>query len=151
MYKINRKLEYSLVALKHMSGKNHPALTTAKEVAETYQIPFDATARALQHMAQSGLLRVEHGASGGYSLSRDLSIITLHDLMNFVEGPRSLAKCLGSEESCEIEKSCNIKSPIQFLNERLTQFYQSVSLRELLEQGSETSTTNLQTGRLQNV
>lgn len=135
MQKINRKVEYSLVALKHMSAKPSGTLTSAKEIAETYGIPFDATARALQHMAQSGLLKVEHGAAGGYTLIRDLSIITLHDLMNVVEGPRAIARCMDEEEVCDLEQGCNIRKPIQFLNERLTSFYQSISLREVLETG----------------
>lgn len=139
MVKMNRKVEYSLVALKHMSTKPQGTLTSAKEISETYELPFDATARALQHMAQSGLLRVEHGAAGGYCVARDLSIITLHDLINIVETPKPLAKCMDAEDSCELEKSCNIKSPMSFLNERLKQFYQGISVRELLDQADESA------------
>lgn len=135
MNRMNRKLEYSLMALKHMSHKQPGTLTTAKEISEKYQTPFDATARALQYMAQNGLLRAEHGATGGYALNRDLSIITLHDLMNIVEGPRTIAKCLSVDEKCEIQGDCNIQSPIHFLNQKVTAFYQSLSLIEVIQSG----------------
>lgn len=134
MNRINRKLEYSLVALRHMSQKVPGTLTTAKEVSETYQTPFDATARALQHMAQHGLMRSEHGASGGYVLVRDLSAVSLHDLMNIIEGPRPIAKCISGEEKCEIEGHCNIKSPIHLLDRKLTEFYRTLSIHELIGQ-----------------
>ena len=72
MNKLGRKLEYSLMALKHMSLKGPGELTSAKEVADRYRTPFDATARVMQMMAARGLLRSEQGAQGGYQLSREL-------------------------------------------------------------------------------
>lgn len=132
MNKINRKLEYALMALRHMSQKIPGELTTAKEVSESFQTPFDATARVMQAMAGRGLLKVEHGAAGGYQITKDLSKITLHDLVEIIEGPTALVKCLHKEEPCDIQGTCNIVSPITNLNRRLTEFYKSVTLRDLL-------------------
>jgi Rrf2 family transcriptional regulator, nitric oxide-sensitive transcriptional repressor len=134
MNKLNRKLEYSLMALKHMSLKNPGDLTTAKEVSESYQAPFDATARVMQMMAGHGLLKSEQGALGGYQITQDLSKLNLHELIEVIQGPTKIAKCLqhGDAGGCEIKKSCNIISPVVALNQRLTDFYKSVSVRELL-------------------
>jgi Rrf2 family nitric oxide-sensitive transcriptional repressor len=132
MNKLNRKLEYSLMALKHMSRKAPGELTSAKEVADSYSAPFDATARVLQLMAQRGLLRSEQGSSGGYQITKDLSKITLHELMEVIQGPTQIAKCLHKEEPCELQKSCNIISPVTTLNNKLNQFYQNLTLRELI-------------------
>jgi Rrf2 family nitric oxide-sensitive transcriptional repressor len=132
MNKLNRKLEYSLMALKHMSRKAPGELTSAKEVADSYSAPFDATARVLQLMAQRGLLRSEQGSNGGYQITKDLSKITLHELMEVIQGPTQIAKCLHKEEPCELQKSCNIISPVTTLNNKLNQFYQNLTLRELI-------------------
>lgn len=132
MNKINRKLEYALMALRHMSQKIPGELTTAKEVSESFQTPFDATARVMQAMASRGLLKVEHGAAGGYQITKDLNKVTLHDLVEIIEGPTALVKCLHKEEPCDIQGTCNIVSPITNLNRRLTDFYKSVTLKELL-------------------
>jgi len=120
------------MALKHMSQKMPGELTTAKEVSETLRTPFDATARVMQVMAQKGLLKSEHGAFGGYQITKDLAKVTLFDLIQFVEGPTAIVKCLQKEEPCEIRGQCNIISPIQNLNTRMKDFYQSVSLKEIL-------------------
>jgi len=132
MNKLNRKLEYSLMALKHMSVKRPGELTTAKEVSESYKSPFDATARVMQAMAQKGLLKSEQGASGGYQITKDLSKVTLHELMGVIQGPTKIAKCMHKQEPCEMQKSCNIISPITNLNQKLNEFYQNVTLRDLL-------------------
>ena len=136
MNRLNRKVEYALIALKHMSGKEHSELSTAKEIAERYGCPFDATARVLQIMASEGWLQVEHGACGGYSLSADLQELSFKALIDLIQGPSFIAKCQhdkGSKsERCEIQHHCNIISPIQTLNRKLAEFYSSLSLRELL-------------------
>lgn len=135
MTRIHRKLEYSLLALQHMSEKPHGSLSTAKEVAEKFAAPFDATARVLQLLAQKGVLRSEQGANGGYALARDLAQLNLEELMGFIQGPLQIAKCLQGEEPCEIRSSCSIVAPIDFLNQRLGHFYRSISVAELLAVG----------------
>lgn len=120
------------MALKHMSVKNAGELTTAKEVAEAYHAPFDATARVMQIMAQHGLLKSEQGAFGGYALSRALNEVSMEDLISMIQGPTKLAKCMNDEEPCEIQKSCNIISPIHHLNKKLNHFYRNLTVSELL-------------------
>jgi Rrf2 family nitric oxide-sensitive transcriptional repressor len=133
MNKINRKLEYALMALKHMSQKIPGELTTAKEVSESFKTSFDVTARVMQQMAQKGgILRAEYGANGGYQITKDLAKVSIHNLMEIVEGPSAIVKCLHNEGPCEIQETCNIVSPLNSLNEKLNDFYKSVSLKELL-------------------
>lgn len=133
MNKINRKLEYALMALKYMSQKIPGELTSAKEVSDAFHTPFDATARVMQQMAQKGgFLRAEYGASGGYQITKDLAKVSIHDLVEVIEGPTALVKCLHKEAPCEIQGTCNIVSPITNLNHKLNDFYKSVSLKDLL-------------------
>ena len=137
MNKINRKVEYALIALKHMRSKAPGELTTANEVCSLYGSPFDATARALQVLAQKGVLKSEHGARGGYVITRDLSRVSFFELMEMILGPVAVAKCVhhaanGGEGACEIRETCNIVSPMQSLNKRLLDFYRGLSVGELL-------------------
>lgn len=118
-----------------MSQKMPGELTTAKEVSETFKTPFDATARVMQMMAQRGYLKSEQGASGGYQITKDLSKLTLLDLVEMIEGPTALVKCFQKEEPCDISRTCNIVSPITALNEKMNDFFKNVSLKELLVEG----------------
>lgn len=140
MNKINRKLEYALMALKHLSQKIPGELTSAKEVSDCFHTPFDATARVMQQMAQKGgILRAEYGATGGYQITKDLAKVTIHDLIEIVDGPTALAKCLhkpNKDETCDIQGTCNIVSPITNLNHKLMDFYKSVTLKDLLVERS---------------
>ena len=132
MNRINRKIEYALMALKYMSQKTPGELTTAKEVTENFHTPFDATARVLQLMAQNSWLRSEQGSMGGYQITKDLSKLNMQDLIELIEGRTAVARCLHKQSPCEIQSSCNIISPIATINTKLSEFYQNLNLKDLL-------------------
>lgn len=134
MNKMNRKVEYALMALKVMSNKGQGELTTAKEVAQSTGCPFDATARVMQQMSAQGLLKSEQGAYGGYQIMRDLSKVSVHDLVEMVLGQTHIVKCLHEKEegSCELVDKCNMQSPLTELDRKIKEFYRSVSLKDVL-------------------
>jgi Rrf2 family protein len=140
MNKINRKVEYALIALKHMRSKTPGALTTAKEISSLYGCPFEVTSRVMQTLVQKGLLLSEQGAHGGYMIAKDLSRVTFYDLSQMILGPIAVAKCMQHEttdsdlhDGCEMRATCNIVSPVQTLNRRLVEFYRGLTVAELLE------------------
>lgn len=132
MTRLNRKVEYALMALKIMANKRPGERTSAKEVADHVGCPFDATARVLQRMAQHGILRSEQGAHGGYVLVRDLARLSLLELMELILGKITAAKCMHAKGECELESNCNILTPVSILNRKYQEFYQSISVGELL-------------------
>lgn len=137
MNKINRKVEYALMGLKHMRSKQPGELTSAKEISLQYGCPYEATSKVLQVLASSGLVRSEQGAHGGYQLVRDLSKVSMFELMEIMGGPVEIAKCIGAkdsiEKSCDLHSTCNVISPISILNRRLIEFYKSLMLGDLLD------------------
>lgn len=136
MNRIHRKVEYALIALKHMRSKAPGERTPAKEISSAYGCPQDVTARVLQVLASRGILISEQGVHGGYMLGKDLSRVSFHDLLEVILGPLGVARCLHEEEGlCEIKSTCNIVSPITALNRRLADFYKSLSVAELIDGG----------------
>jgi len=135
--KINRKLEYALIALKYMQTKTPGELSTAKEISSQFHMPFDATARVMQILAQKGILKSEQGTNGGYQIIKDLNKTSLHELMKMIVGPVNLAKCFQkektSQERCEVLEHCSIMSPMHALNKKLVEFYEGIKLGDLLE------------------
>ncbi|MEK7356500.1 MAG: Rrf2 family transcriptional regulator [Bdellovibrionota bacterium] len=136
MNKINRKVEYALIGLKHMRSKAPGELTSAKEISQLYGCPFDATSRVMQVLAQKGVLRSEQGAHGGYMITKDLTRLSFYDLSEMILGPVAVARCLHDQEgepACEMRGTCNIVTPVQTLNRKLVEFYRALTIAELLE------------------
>ncbi len=133
MFKINRKIEYALIALKHMSSKNPGQLTSAKEICDIYKTPFDPLSRVLQIMTQHQLLQAEQGAKGGYQIIKDLSKITMRELSTMIVGPIEIANCFHSDYShCEISHTCHIIAPMLNLNEYINKLFSNVVVSDLI-------------------
>lgn len=133
MFKINRKVEYALIALKHMSQKAPGQLTSAKEICDIYHTPFDPTSRVLQIMTQDEILRAEQGAHGGYQILKDLSRVTLKNLSDIIVGPIEIASCFhGNYSHCELTNSCSVIGPLLNLNEKISELFTTIKVADLL-------------------
>jgi len=130
MIKINRKVEYALMVLKLMQDKDTTDLTTAREVCDQYELPFDTTAKVMQQMNGAGFLHSHKGVKGGYTLARDLSSISYIELAELIEGKSFMMDC--HEGPCDLFHSCNISQPIKRLNDYVLNIFSSLSLQELL-------------------
>lgn len=151
MIKLNRTTEYGLMALRHMSRKTQHSLqsatscevTSAREIAESYGLPFEITAKTLQRLKDTGLIQSAQGARGGYTLKRSLTEINLAEFLQLMEGPQSVVACASGELamvappttgcSCEYRPKCDIKSVMGDLNARVLGFLSGIRLAELVE------------------
>ena len=134
MFKMNRKIEYALIALKHMSKKDPKKLTSAKEICDAYETPFDPTSRVLQIMTQHGVLHAEQGAKGGYRITRNLNGLTARELSDMIIGPIEITTCLHDHPSeCSISSKCRIISSMASLNDRIRDLFDTISVAHLID------------------
>jgi Rrf2 family protein len=138
MIKLNRTTEYGLMALRHMSQRSQ--VTSAREVAESYGLPFEITAKTLQRLKDTGLIQSAQGARGGYTLKRSLHEISLAEFLQLMEGPQSVVACssggeltvLEEAKCCEYQTKCGIRSVMSDLNARVMGFLSGIRLDEIV-------------------
>ena len=131
MLKITRKVEYALIALRHMQSKDGDYLTSAKEIADFYGVPKQLLAKTLQQMSKNDIIEAVQGASGGYRIKANLSRISLKDFFEKLEGPIGVMDCY-FDTDCQIN-DCNIQTPIQRINNNIRQMLSSMSLKEITQ------------------
>ena len=133
MFKVNKKIEYALMALKHMSNKKAEELTSVKELCDKYKMPFDVMSKVMQKMVVGELLHSEQGSHGGYYIIIDLKEVNVLGLYEMIMGEKPIAKCISKQSSnCTMKATCNVISPMIDLNERLRAFYKTINLSDLL-------------------
>ena len=134
MFKMNRKIEYALIALKHMSSKNPGQLTSAKEICNLYHTPFDPTSRVLQIMAQNSILNAAQGAKGGYQIVKDLSKTSTRELSDMIVGPIKITNCAHADFSeCKISSKCLITRAMVNLNESIQNLFDKIMVADLID------------------
>jgi Rrf2 family protein len=64
MLRLSKKADYALIAMKHLAQNARPS-TSAREIAEKYDIPIELLAKVLQRLVRTGLLASTQGTRGG--------------------------------------------------------------------------------------
>ena len=123
MLKLTRKTEYALIALRHLRFVGSGHIVSAKEIAKQYSIPQPLLAKVLQELSRRDFIEPVHGPRGGYRLKAKLDSISMTQFFEMMEGPLGIMDCY-FDSNCELVHTCNIRSPIQRLNESMrTMFY----------------------------
>ena len=132
MLKITRKVEYALIALRHMQLKESEELTSTKEIATRYGVPQQLLAKTLQHMARDGILEAVQGSAGGYRVATNLDKISMKDFFEKLEGPLGMMDCYFDSECIQIG-ACNIRVPIQRINDNMRNLFSQMSVQEVTQ------------------
>ena len=133
MLKLSKKVDYGLIALMHLA-RFEESPWSAREIAEAYDIPGGLLAKVLQMMGRQGLVASHQGTKGGYTLGRRADQIKAVEVVEAIEGPVSLAQCFTSDGSCVQFEKCHLKSPLQRLNDIVSQILAQVSIAQLVEE-----------------
>jgi Rrf2 family protein len=142
MIKLNRTTEYGLIALRHMNQKRKnegaTSVTSAREIAESYGLPFEITAKTLQRLKDTGMIQSAQGARGGYTLQCSLSQTSLAEFLKLMEGGQSVVSCTSESSKtsceCEYEQKCGLRPVMASLNDRVHTFLSGIFLSELTEE-----------------
>ena len=132
MLKITRKVEYALIALRHMQLKQSEELTSTKEIATRYGVPQQLLAKTLQHMARDGIIEAVQGPAGGYRVATNLEQISMKDFFEKLEGPLGMMDCYFDSECIQIG-ACNIRVPIQRINDNMRNLFSQMSVQEVTQ------------------
>jgi Rrf2 family protein len=115
MLRLSKKADYALIAMAHLALK--PGSSSAREIAESYDIPTELMAKVLQRLTRRGLLTSQQGTRGGYQLSRAATGITVADVIQAIDGPVSVTACSTHAERCGQFAKCNVRDPLWRIRE----------------------------------
>lgn len=74
----------------------------AGRIAEVTSVPLRFALKILHKLVKGELVTSVKGAHGGYLLSVAPEKITLKDVIEWIDGPIAIARCLGTAESCSL-------------------------------------------------
>jgi Rrf2 family protein len=133
MLRLSKKADYALMAMKHLAQKTSGApSTSAREIAEKYDIPIELMAKVLQRLVRTGLLVSTQGTRGGYTLSRPSSSISVADVIQAIDGPVTVTACSTQKNDCEQYGKCSIRDPLWQIRERIVAALDTVTLAEMV-------------------
>ena len=143
MFKLSKKADYGLIALKHLANHRQEHACSANEIAVEYGISATLMAKVLQKLAKQGLVAAKHGSTGGYQLARQPDKISALEVLTAIDGPVLITSCVTSHGNCEATERCSVKEPLQRVNESILNVLSMVTIAHLSEEKQETSLVGL--------
>jgi FeS assembly SUF system regulator len=132
MLRLSKKADYALIAMKHLARQSAGVQSTsAREIAEQYDIPIELLAKVLQRLVRTGLLVSTQGTRGGYALSRAAKSISVADIIQAIDGPLTVTACSTEKNDCEQYSKCSIRDPLWQIRERIVAALMDVTLSEM--------------------
>lgn len=143
MLRLSKKADYALIAMNHLARKqgSPSASTSARDIAERYDIPIELMAKVLQRLVRTGLLVSTQGTRGGYMLSRPSGSISVADIIQAIDGPFTVTACSTESENCDQYSKCSVRDPLWKIKDRIVSALATCSLQEISSGLSDTPAT----------
>ena len=135
MLKLSKKAEYALMAAKFMALNNTAGYSSAKEISDSYQIPYQLVAKVLQKLVKGEIAVSTKGMNGGFSLTREPYNISLLDIIKAVEKDYKIVDCMqpnGSSADCSNFDCCKIRDPLAEIQRKIDKVFIETSLAQIL-------------------
>ena len=101
--RITLESDYALRILTAMAG--YDGITDAKTIADDTAVTPRFALKILHKLVQGNLVSSYKGAKGGYTLKLSADKITLRQVIELIDGPICIARCVEGECSLSANKS----------------------------------------------
>lgn len=134
--KVTREGDYGLRAIIFLAGLNGQSASAA-DISRRQNVPQKFLARIMPKLVRKGVVVSIPGSKGGYRLSRRPEQITFLEVLEAIEGPIILNRCLGSNCECLHEHLCSMKNVWRNAQVKLMDYFGSITLNQLGEVSSQ--------------
>ena len=131
--KLTRLGDYAVRGVIYLAMKEERETATLSEISTAQNIPPSFFAKVMQALARAGLVTAHRGIKGGYSLARDAGEITVKTIVEAVEGPIILNRCLTRKGECERDEFCAAHPVWREAQEALVEVLEKYTAKVLAE------------------
>lgn len=133
MLKLSKKVEYGLIAIKHIAMEKSGEALTAKEISKKYDIPYELLSKILQKLAREKIIVSYQGSKGGYTLSMKPEELKVSTVIEAIEGPQYITDCLsGNDCDCNKIDCCTIRNPLEKVQSNINEIFNKLTLSEII-------------------
>ena len=134
--KISTKGRYGLRALIDLAGYSEIEPVSISSIASRQGISERYLEQLMTLLKKAGLIKSIRGAGGGYVLAKDVTEISVGDVLRALEGSLEPVECAAfrQEDGCEAAGGCVTKYVWQRINESINRTVDEISLKQLVEE-----------------
>lgn len=124
--------DYGFLGILYLAKQPPKKVVRLSEISEMEGIPEKFLAKIFQSYTRSGLVKSHRGARGGFSMAKSADTITVKEILESVQGPIYLTRCLNEVESCERKNSCPLRKVWIKAQDHMTSLLDKKTLADLI-------------------
>ena len=131
--KFTQETDYALRLVDAFSRMPLGDCVTAAKVAESENIPFRFLLRVLGKLKRAGIVASRRGVVGGYYLAKPGAEISLREVIEGVEGPIQINRCLEHGSFCNASRmpECRVHLTLAAIQARILRELESYNFGNL--------------------
>ena len=130
---ITRREEYGLKGILFLAQQPPEKVTLVGEISRVQKIPEKFLAKIFQRLAKAGLLRSIRGARGGFLLRKPAHEITMREVIEALEGPVAINRCLLRKGECGEESDCPLHDVLEEAQKGLLKVLDGTTIADLVK------------------
>ena len=130
--RLTTKGRFAVTAMMDLALRDSSGPVTLAEISSRQKISLSYLEQLFGKLRRRELVDSVRGPGGGYRLARDTSNISVAEIILAVDEPIDATQCAG-KENCRDEQKCLTHDLWATLNERIFEYLEGVTLRQLVE------------------
>lgn len=131
---ITKKAEYAIIILTELASHPEGTSVTSKEIANNRSIPVNLVVQLLAVLKEAGWIAGMRGPSGGIILTANPEEINLRQVIEAVDGPIGITRCLFSSLPCRDQINCPLRNIWSEAQQAMLKVLQNATISDLTQQ-----------------
>jgi Rrf2 family protein len=132
MIGLTRRGEYAIRGMIYLAQKPAGTLFSLAEIAAAIDAPVSFCSKIFQSLVRAGFVTSTRGVGGGLTMGKKGLTLTLLELVERVEGPILLNKCLGGPGTCSRDNRCKAHCVWKDIQSEITKKLSAITLADLI-------------------
>lgn len=133
--KITQEADYGLRVILYLSKLECGAKVDAATISKHEELPLRFLLKLLRKLIAPGIIKSFRGVNGGYSLNKLPEEITMQDVIEAIDGPISVNRCILDPAFCNAKKgnNCEVHRALSGVQQSLILQLSKVNFKDLKE------------------
>ena len=132
--RLTQEADYAL-RIVWVLGRENETLD-ARKISEKACVPERFTVKILRKLVQNGIAASRKGAMGGYLLASDPRLVTMKQVIETIEGPLGISRCLGEDYDCARnpnKKCCIFHLIFEKINKEMVEKFDRITIADTVD------------------
>ncbi len=134
---ITKKAEYAIIILTELASHPEGTVITSKKIARNRAIPSNLVVQLLSVLKEAGWTSGTRGPAGGIRLLIDPSEVNLRQVIEKIDGPIGITRCLFSDTPCQNKTHCSLRGIWAEAQQSMLTVLEQVTIKDLAQKAAQ--------------